>query len=428
MIPSFHFVFGSALRLLGGALFLGGTAAMAGSHADLPPVSEEAHTTAWERLNAWNIGGVLFPRLDIVGVGGWTDGEARALATGEHDPSRQAFSAQAIEPAVSLRTERVDGFANAILFQDAGGDWEAEWEEAFLKFRGPAGLELKGGQYLGHYGITNRQHLHSWDYVDADLASTRFLGGHGLLLRGANLDWTLPTRSLVFSAVASLGYADSTAGHSHGHNHHHGHGSHEGEDLWLEDGIWTARLAGRYRATDFHQFTGGVSLATGDNGFHRSTDVYGVDLEYLWRERGLEPGGRALRWRNEVMFRRAYLEDDHGHGHHEHGHHGHGHHGHGHGDSHHGDRVSDWGMASSVIYTWNEQWDTGMRFEYVDGTGRAGLGERWRVSPVATWFPLPDRRLGLRVQYNLDDLDHGGTAHSVWFQVRLTLGSLNEVR
>ncbi|RPJ31641.1 MAG: hypothetical protein EHM17_15230, partial [Verrucomicrobiaceae bacterium] len=278
----------------------------------LPAAAQNASPwETWERLNDWSISDVLFPNLHLHGAGGFSTGEAEELASGGHDPQREAFSAQAIEPGLSLRTRYLEGFTNYLWYQDADGNWDGEWEEAFGKIVNiPGGFELKGGQYLSRYGALNDRHVHAWDFVDSEMALSRFLGDDGLLLQGGELSWTLPFgMDTAFVSVASVGFGNARA-HDHGHDHDHGHEHgdeedfpHEGEESALADDVWTARLMGRYRFDDFHAVTAGVSWAGGTNGFGRDTGVIGFDAEYLWRERGLEQGGRAFRWRNELLWR-----------------------------------------------------------------------------------------------------------------------------
>lgn len=394
-------------------------------------------STAWEEFNGWSIGDVLFPNVHLHGIGGWSSGEPGELATGGHDPRREDPSAQAIEPGISLRTKYVEGFANGIFFQDEDGDWDSELEEAFGKITNlPGGFEIKGGQFLSRFGIQNSTHLHAWDFVDAETVNTRFLGEHGLLLRGAEVSWTLPLgMDPGFVTIASVGYGEARPDK---HDHSHGGEEHEarfeGEDAALDQNIWTARLMGRYRASDFHQFTGGVSWASGDNRFGRSTDVAGIDLEYLWRENGLEAGGRALRWRNELLWRRAKAfsagehdhEGEHG-DHHEEEENDH------HGEGEHGDEAvsgtyEEMGVYSTLVYTWHPRLDTGLRLGWVEGIRDFGQQERLRVSPNVSWWFDDARRVGARVQYNYDRISGDGDAHSVWFQLNIALGSSEEVR
>ena len=384
--------------------------------------ANEAATDPWERFNDWSIGGILFPNLHLHGLGGFTSGEADELASGGHDPQRQSFSAQAIEPGLSLRTQYLEGFANYLFYQDAHGDWDGELEEAFGKITGiPGGMELKGGQFLSRFGAMNDKHLHARDFVDSEIVLSRFLGDDGLLLQGGELSWTLPLGTdPALVAVASLGFGHARE-HDHSHSHGgHGHGDEDhggghfvGEESALEDDIWTARVMGRYRFDDFHSVTGGFSWAGGTNGFGRDTHVVGLDAEYLWRENGLEPGGRAFRWRNELLWREAQAYDVHEE---EDG-----------PEIHHG-TFSEWGFYTHAIYTWHDRLDTGLRIGWVEGIDDFGQNERFQISPAASWWFDKARRIGLRAQYNYDAIASHDNEHSLWLQLNIALGDATEVR
>jgi hypothetical protein len=278
-------------------------------------------------------------------------------------------------------------------------------------------LELKGGRFLPHFGPLNAVHLHGWDFVDAETAPARFLGEDGLLLEGGGVDWTLPFgRSTVFTSVLSLAYGNAPA-HDHEHGHHDGHHvDFDGADAVPMDDILTARLVARYRFDDFRSVTGGLSWAGGDNGFGRRSDVFGLDAEYLWRENGLEPGGRALRLRGEVLWRQvdAYSEHDEDED--------------GVIDEIHSGSYDDCGFYAHAIYSWNERIDTGLRIAWAGGMDDFGQSERFRVSPAVTWWLDTDRRLALRTQYNYDRIDSREDEHSLWLQLSLALGCRNEVR
>jgi hypothetical protein len=377
---------------------------------------------AWQAFNNWNLGDVLFPALHIHGVGGASSVNPADLASGGHDPSREAFSAQAIEPGLSLRTKYLEGFTNYIFFQDASGDWQNEWEEAFAKLVNlPGGFEIKGGQYLPRYGALNDKHLHAWDFVDSETVLSQFLGEHGLLLQGAEMSWTLPFNAdPVFVSIASLGYGNALAD-EHAHAHGGEETPHEGDEATLADDIVTARLMGRYRFDDFHSITSGLSWAGGTNGFGRDTQVLSFDAEYLWRENGLEAGGRALRLRAELLWRDvdAYSEHDED--------------GDGIIDVLLGDEIfsgsyNETGCYAHAIYTWNNHIDTGLRLGWVEGIDDFGQTGRTRISPAVSYWFDNDRRLGLRAQYNYDRFTGGDDEHSVWFQFNLALGSSVEVR
>jgi hypothetical protein len=397
--------------------------AIAGEEAaPLSSILSVSNPGPWTQFNDWNLGDVVFPALHIHGVGGTSSVDSVAFASGGHDPSREAFSAQAIEPGLSLRTKYLEGFANYICFQDAAGDWQDEWEEAFAKLVNlPGDFELKGGQYLARYGALNNKHLHAWDFVDSETVLSQFLGEHGLMLQGAELSWTLPFNAdPVFVSIASIGYGNAPA---HKHEHHHGgfEHLHEGDEATLADDIVTAHLMGRYRFDDFHSITSGLSIAGGFNGFGRETQVLAFDAEYLWRENGLEASGRALRLRGEMLWRDvdAYSKHDEDED--------------GIIDINKGDAVfsgnyREVGGYAHVIYTWNNHVDTGLRFGWVEGLDDFGQDERLRVSPsISYWFDT-EHRLGFRIQCNYDHFSGSRDEHAVWFQFNIALGSTKEVR
>jgi hypothetical protein len=170
---------------------------------------------------------------------------------------------------------------------------------------------------------------------------------------------------------------------------------------------------GRYRIDDFHTVTSGISWAGGTNGFGEDTNVIGLDAEYLWRERGLEAGGRAFRWRNELLWRQADAYDVH--------------------EEEdeieiHSDSYQEWGFYTHAIYTWNERLDTGLRLGWVEGVDDFGQDERLRISPVVSWWFDDARRVGLRAQYNYDSIASHEDEHSLWLQLSIALGDVSEVR
>ncbi|MGA0845260.1 MAG: hypothetical protein ACO3RV_01865 [Luteolibacter sp.] len=378
--------------------------------------AETETQTSWERASDWSVADTWFPHLHLHGTGGFSSGHAADLASGGHDPRRESFSAQAIEPGLSLRTEYLEGFSNYLWFQDEDGDWDGELEEAFGKItRIPGGLEFKGGQFLSRVGALNDKHLHAWDFVDAELAPSRFLGEDGLLLRGGELSWTPPTLSSPYlTPVFSLGYGNARShDHAHGEEGHGDEEHFEAEEGVMSDDIWTARAMLRYRIDDFHSWTGGLSWAGGENGFGRDSEFVGLDLSYHWRENGLDAGGRAFQWRNEILWRAAdafEIHDD------------------GAGPEIHRGNFHEWGMHSHAVYTWHEQLDTSLRIAWVEGVEDFDLDERLRVSPAVSWWFDPSRRIGLRGQYNFDAIASGQDEHSLWLQLRIALGSLEEVR
>ncbi|MEN9535016.1 MAG: hypothetical protein RLZ22_446 [Verrucomicrobiota bacterium] len=373
----------------------------------------------WQRFNDWSIGDVLFPNLHFHGAGGFSSGDAEEFSSGGHDPKRDPFSAQALEPSFSLRTKYFEAFSNYLFYQDASGDWDGELEEAFGKITNiPGGLEIKVGRYLTYFGALNDKHLHAWDFVDAELANSHMLGEDGLMLEGAELSWTLPLGlDPEWVSIASLGYGNAPA-HDHEDSHVHGGEEipHEADGAFVADDVVTARMMARNRINDFHSITAGSSWAGGTNGFGRDTNVFGVDVEYLWRENGLEKGGRAFRWRTEWLWRDvdAFSEHDED--------------GDGVIDETFAGNYKEDGIHSHAIMTWNEHFDSGLRVAWIGGVDDFGQAERFRVSPALTWWLDDARRIGLRTQYNFDSVTGEDDEQSLWFQLNIALGSNREVR
>jgi hypothetical protein len=80
-----------------------------------------------------------------------------------------------------------------------------------------------------------------------------------------------------------------------------------------------------------------------------------------------------------------------------------------------------------VLWGFKPRWVTGLRGEYASGNTAANdagdpfRGERYRVSPVLTFFPSEFSKI--RLQYNYDHGEQFGDAHSIWLQVEFMLGA-----
>jgi hypothetical protein len=341
-------------------------------------------------------------------------------------------------------------------------EWESEWEEAFLKLKDiPGGFELRGGRMLSRFGRHNAKHLHAWDFADMPLVWGRFLGDDGLITDGGDITWLHQGISTTYGITVGFGEAKAHA-HDHGHEEHdeeeheeeheeheehHDHHGHDEEVLFADD-VAAGRAFAQFRRDDFNAFETGASFAVGDDEADRQLLVLGADFSYTWRENGLEPGGRAVTWLTEVLYRdvddgeAAHPSSPDGYDatgeHDEEGeHHGEGEHEeheeHEEHDDHedHGDEMlpggSEWGVYSQVIYTHNRHLDAGLRLGYVGGDDDLGSSDRFRASPAITTYLDPYRRVMLRLQYNYDDIEDGEDEHSVWLQAGLSWGG-TEVR
>ncbi len=437
-------------------------AAFAGSPANDPLPSPETPPPVVEPDDP-SLGGILFPHIHVVGVLGDSTTDPVDLAVGHHDPDRSGISLQSAEAGFSLRYgEYLEGFAVGTTRLDQDDEFDSELEEAFLKLKNlPGGFELRGGQFLNRFGQHNATHLHAWSFVDTNLVNGLFLGEDGLITIGGDLTWNLPTRQPSALTIAVGVPREHDHDHGHGEEDHdgHAHGDHEhgeaeaGEDaLWDHDSVVvSARWLGRFDYNDFHQWTAGLSGAWGENFFGRTTQVYGVDLEYVWRQNGYEAGGNSLRWRNELLVRNVAYDlseghdhdhDDHEHTDHDHDDHEHGHHDHADHEDHeheHGDheehehdegrRGDDFevGAYSTVSYGFGERFEASLRGGFVSGINDLGLEERYRVSPALTAWLDSRRNNWVRVQYNYDHGSDFGDEHSIWLQIGVGWGG-QEVR
>jgi len=80
----------------------------------------------------------------------------------------------------------------------------AEVEEAyFLTTSLPAGFQGKGGKFRSGFGRLNAFHPHDWDFVDDPLPYRLFIGGQGLIEKGAQLTYlpNLPIYTLLGAEV-----------------------------------------------------------------------------------------------------------------------------------------------------------------------------------------------------------------------------------
>ena len=407
----------------------------------------------------------LRPAFYFNGVAGdSTVSDPGELEVGAHDPYRNGLSLQGLEFSADLQIgEYFGGEAIYNLFEDEeNNSLDGEFEEIYATLD-LEGFYARGGRYLNAFGFQNQTHIHGWDFVDLPLAYGRFLGDHGLRTDGASALFEIPSR---WGANLALSFGEAVShDHSHGDDHSHGHEDHEeeghdhdehkeeghahgaGEDLLFDGTFATTRLLIPWNQDDFNRWRTHLSLGVGDNAYGEPTFVYATGIAYEWLENGYEPGGARLRASLELFGRswtasdgggghdhhhgddhdsahEEYEHDEHSHAEHEEEEHGHNEHGEDeHSDDHQDEySSSDFGFLAEAIYSPTYAWDFGGRLGYVSGDSKADLDERWRLSPVVTWWANESRTVSLRLQYNLDFLP-SSEEQSVWLQLGLAWGS-----
>ena len=373
-----------------------------------------------------SIGGILYPHLHVISAFGYSTADRGELAVNDHDPQREA-TLQGLEPGLSLRAGKLQGFANATGITDSEGEFSFTLEEGFVKLVDlPFGLQLRGGQYLNRFGFQNSVHNHGWMYVDQNLVNGRFLNEGELITQGGEVSWNVPIAALQASVISASVGRVRTHGHGHGEEEHGEEAEFEAEGANFDDTVVTAAWVNQYDINDMNRITGIVSGAWGDNEFGRTSQVYGIGLEYLWRENGYDPGGNSLRVRTELMYRDFgaiaghHEEEEHGH-HDEHEDEHEDEHGHEEEEGRRGS-LDEFGLYSSVVYGIDDRVEAGLRAGWVSGISEAGLDDRFRLSPTLTWYANADRTLQARLQYNWDHSDDFGSEHSIWFQLGLNFG------
>jgi hypothetical protein len=117
-----------------------------------------------------------------------------APSGGEVGPPRRGFSLAESELVLS---GNIDPYFRGWLVAALTPEDELEVEEAFIQTLALGrGFTLKAGRLLSGIGYQNEIHQHAWDFVDAPLAYSAFLGGR-LNDDGVQLRWVAPTDLFV---------------------------------------------------------------------------------------------------------------------------------------------------------------------------------------------------------------------------------------
>ena len=353
---------------------------------------------------------------------GWssvTDPSAR-LQLGDHDPSKRGFLLRNAEISLDGAIDPYfKGFANIVLKLDKNNATDIELEESYLQSTAlPANLQLKAGQYFASFGRQNAQHPHAWSFVDQPLILGRAFGPDGLRSLGAQLSWLAPTpfyTELFLSVLDGQGgtafsFRNPGDPDAAGVNRFAGRATTERTLRGLQDLLFVPRLASSFELSDTQTLLAGVSAALGpnDTGPHSRTEVYGVDFFWKWKPADASQGFPYVTWQTEALYRRFEAAAD--------------------------PLVSlpagmlrDYGYYSQVVWGFVPRWNTGLRVDYASGNAAAFdaadpyRGERYRFSPELTF--LPSEFSKLRLQYNYDNGDLFGSAHSVWMRLEFGLGS-----
>ena len=362
--------------------------------------------------------------FDALMDAGWSTAAdpTKQLELGDHDPNQRGFSLRNAEIALDGAVDPYfKGFANIVLKLDQNNETGIELEETYLQSTSlPSNLQLKAGQFFAGFGRINSQHPHQWAFVDAPIISTRAFGPDGLRNVGAQVSWLAPTPFYtelflgIFNGEGNTAYSFRNQGDDNGSGvkTFAGHPTLNQNLSDPQDLLFTPRMTSSFEVTDTQTLVAGLSGAFGpnDTGPHSRTEIYGADLYWKWKPANATEGFPFVSWQTETMYRRfgagaapfASTPVS-------------------------SENLRDWGAYSQVLWGFKPRWVTGLRGDYANGNSSAVdesdpfRGERYRISPVLTFFPSEFSKL--RLQYNYDHGELFGSEHSVWLQMEFLLGA-----
>ena len=128
-----------------------------------------------------------------------------APSGGEVGPARRGFS---LGESELVFAGNIDPYYRGQLIASLTSENEVEVEEAFIQTLGLGrGFTIKAGRFLSGIGYQNEIHQHAWDFADAPLAYSAFLGGR-FNDDGVQVRWIAPTDLLLeLGAEAGRGRA-----------------------------------------------------------------------------------------------------------------------------------------------------------------------------------------------------------------------------
>lgn len=357
---------------------------------------------------------VSFNSLFTVGSSTAPESMIPVLEGGHHDPHKRGFTVNNDEIVLNGAVDPYfNGTANIVYTIDEKGDTVVELEEAYLKTTDlPYRLQFKAGQFFPEFGRINPQHPHQWDFVDAPIVNTRFLGDDGLRGPGAVLSWLAPTSFPLEVQYGALNANGSTA--------YSFLGSSEGQPFGrafdrsvrtFKDLISTARISAEYDVTPDLPIQIGVSGAWGPSGATpgSTTSMVGADFVAKWHPAASNHGWPFVTVQAEWMQRHypyaAFSQKSMD-------------------RSFPGGSLDDSGYYVQATWGFMRNWTVGARYGRVHGDFQSmvGLDDRDRVSAALTYYTSHFADLRLQVNH-----DHMGSTNkdytSVWLQLQINLGA-----
>jgi hypothetical protein len=178
----------------------------------------------------------------------------------------------------------------------------AEVEEAyFLTTSLPYGFQLKGGKFKSGFGRVNSQHPHAWDFADIPLPYRAFMGGEGIIEKGAQLTYLPPLSFYTLLGIEVLQGDNSVL---------------FGSDAKSGPHAYTAYAKASFDLSNNSTVLFGPSVITGepktdsiadDTEFSGDSTLYGLEFTYKWKPSKQQ----SLTVQSEYLYRTQHgdLED-----------------------------------------------------------------------------------------------------------------------
>jgi hypothetical protein len=154
----------------------------------------------------------------------------------------------------------------------------AEVEEAyFVTTFLPYGLQFKGGKFKSGFGRINSQHPHAWDFTNIPLPYRAFMGGEGIIEKGAQLTYLPPLSFYTLLGIEVLQGDNDVL---------------FGPDAKSAPHAYTAYAKASFDIGDNSTILFGPSVMTGktktdsiaeDTEFSGDSTIYGLEFTYKWK-------------------------------------------------------------------------------------------------------------------------------------------------
>ncbi len=331
-----------------------------------------------------------------------------------HHGDKNGFNLRHIELGLTADVDPYFRGWTTLAFEDGEG---TEIEEAVIQTTNlPYGLTLGAGKFMSGIGRINRQHSHTWDFMDTPLVYEKLLGGHGLRGKGIQLTWKAPTPFyLLFGAEIANGDNELFANHIGG-DHLPDHDDPRlytgfvkfspelGDRHALQMGLSYARA--RHQSLHEHDH-GGVLEIEALDGYNT---LYGADVVYKYAGYG-EKGEGDIILQGEYFFRDSDMRNH---------------------EEHESFSNRQDGYYIQALYGIAPRWRAGVRWEQVGlvnhvenhEDGDRDLGSSNRATAMIDW-KLSEFSM-LRLQVGRHNYAMAGGREHAWefgIQLQISLGS-----